>query len=94
MARLVDSGDVAGPSGSLSSVIQKKKPYSGQSSAISVKSAAVSRVVAGQSRWLKSLILRLKGSSRKVLAVAQVKVLPRLRERRTPRKVMMMMILM
>ena len=39
ISRLVNSGDVAGPSGSLSSVIQKKKQDSGQSSAISVKSA-------------------------------------------------------
>ena len=39
MSRLVDSGDVAGPSGSLSSVIQKRKQDSGQSGGISVKSA-------------------------------------------------------
>ena len=65
MSRLVDSGDVAGPSGSSSSAIQKKKQDSGQSSVIFVKSTGNKWSCCGAKSVAKFLILHLKGAAKR-----------------------------
>ena len=92
MSRLGDINDVAGPSGSLSSVIQRKKQDSGQSSAISAKSSGSKSSGCGS----KSVVKKpspSKGAHPKVLAVVQVAVLPRPKGRRILREVMMMILM-
>ena len=93
MSRLSDSGDTAGSSGSLSSVIQRKRQDTGPLSVVSMKSGGSKSSNGGTKSESKSATISFKRKQQKTSVVIRVVELVRLKEERKLYEMLMMMVL-